>query len=181
MLPQAHPTDNTVSDVPYRAKTEDFCLLLACDELSEYCGIIFDFEKFHATAILFDSREQAKSYGLDYKKSVEFDKKAKIDIIGRLGGIVIEKENGYNGYNNLWELSNRTRIFGSKAIELCKDDELRAIIECSFLRTLFSTDLTESDFKYILSLCSTDISYADFCRSFDDIRRIGDSITVVME
>lgn len=181
LIPAVEPSDKAVSDVEYSAKTENFCLLLASDELSQYCGIIFDFEESRATAVLFSSREQAYSYGLDYKRTVEYDKKAEIDIIGRLGGIVIDKENGYNEYNTFWELSNQSRIFGSRAIELSKEPELRAIIAHSLLTTILSSNLNKKDFEFILSLCETDISYADFHNTKDDILRIGNSIIIVME
>ena len=181
LFPAAKPTDKVVSDVPYTSKTRDFCLLLASDELSQYCGIIFDFQESRATAVLFSTRDEAKNYGLDYKRTLEYDKKAEIDIIGRLGGIVIDEQSGYNEYSSFWELGSRSRIFGSQAIELSKEPELRAIIAHSLLTSLLKSDLNKSDFEFILSLCDTDISYADFCRAKDDISRIGDSIIIVME
>lgn len=181
LMPKTASAENTLSDIPYSSKIENFCLLMSCEELNRYCGIIFDFEENHATAILFSSKTAAEEYGLEYKRKIEYDKFAEINIIGRLGGIVIQTQNCYNEHNSLWEIDTRSRIFGSAAIELGNDPELRSAIAYSFFRTLFTANLSNEDLKYIISLCRTDISYVDFCRSYDDIRKIGKSINIVTE
>lgn len=173
-------SDNTVSGVPDTRKSGDFCVLLECEELSHYCAVLVDFDNECITATLFDSKEQAVGYGYDYDRSIKYTKSAEIDIIGYLGGIVIELDSGYNGIINE-EIFQKgaQRIFGSRAIELSlQNRELRALVAYEVLCSICEYDLTEDDFSYIVSQCKTDISYADFCRHFEEMKKLSNNITV---
>ena len=173
-------TDTPLENVPYKEVPEDFSLLLKCDELEQYCGLIFDIESNHLTAVLFDSLHDATSYGIKYDRTVNYGKEAEINIIGWLGGIVFLAQNGYNGEKDfLWEFRDGTRIFGSKAISLAENDQYRAVIAHAVFSAFFKRDLDKQDFNYILSLCDTDISYVDFCNYSEFLRQLGDNITIM--
>ncbi len=173
-------SDTAVSGVQKNRKSGNFCVLLECEELSHYCAVSVDFDNGSISATLFDSREEALGYGYSYDRSIKYTKSDEIDIIGFLGGIVIELENGYNGTISEENFQKGAqRIFGSRAVELsCQNRELRALIAYEILCAVCEYDMTEDDFAYIVGQCKTDISYADFCRHFKDIQKLSNNITV---
>ena len=173
-------TDTPLENIPYEEKPADFTLLLNCDELEQYCGLIFDIENNHLTAVLFNSYNEAAGYGIDYDRTVNYKKESEINLIGWLGGIVFLAQNGYNGEKDfLWEFRDGTRIFGDKAVSLAKNEQYRSVIAHAVLSELFKRETDKQDFNYILSLCDTDISYVDFCNYSKYLGRIGDNITVM--
>ncbi len=175
----AAETDSSLENVPYRDVPEDFSVLLECDELNQYCALIFDFENNHLTAVLFDNISDANGYGLEFKRTVKYEKKSEIDIIGWLGGIVFFAGNGYNGQKEfLWEFRDGTRIFGSSAVKLAQNQDYRAVIAHAVLSALLERKLDKQDFNYILSLCDTDISYADFCNFGKLIGNMSGNVTI---
>lgn len=178
----AEKTDTTLENVPYKKAPDDVTVLLECEELSQYCGLIFDFEDNHLTAVLFDNKSSALLYGIEYKKIIKYQKISEMDLIGWLGGIVFSVKNGYNEEKDfMWEFRSGTRIFGSQALSLAENKNCRSIIAHAILSDLLTRDLKKQDFNYLLSLCQTNISYIDFCEYKDFIAKIGKNITIVTE
>ncbi len=168
--------DISVDSVPYKT-AEEFSLLLACDELDQFCGITVYPDEKRITAALFDSRTDAENYRNDYSRRIEYSKMTEIDVIGRIGGIVIDTKIGYN--DNL-ESSSAQRLFGSRVLEYARDREMRADIAQKLLTALLSASLNEDDFNFIFSSCSTDVSYVDFCEYFPLLHSLCDNITVTI-
>ncbi len=177
MLPRAQTqADTKLEGVPY-GDVEDFSVLLACDELGQFCGITVYPDENRMTAVLFDSRADAEGYRDGYSRRVEYTKMTEIDVIGRIGGIVIETKNGYNG--NL-ESGSVQRLFGSRVLEFTRERDMRADVAKKILCTLLSLNLNRDDYNFIFSTCSTDISYVDFCEYFALLQSCSQDITVTI-
>lgn len=172
---------STVSDVPTFDTTEEFSLLLASDELRQYCGVTVYPKEKRITAVLFCDRMDAEGYEKEYSRRVEYTKKTEIDLIGRLGGIVINKKIGYNDINNTPTEENiPQRLFGSRVLYLAEDQNKRVEIAYEILYSLLGTNLGSDDYNYIFASCSTNISYVDFCRIFPMLKEMRENITVTI-
>lgn len=153
----------TASGVPYQKLSGEYIIFAACEELSEYSAVYIDFDMKSISVYLFPNRETAKSYGFSYNRYIEYTKQVQIEIIGRIGGIVIDKDNWYN-----IEDKGRERIFGNRVAELSQQGiETRTAVAEGFIEALLSSSLRKTDFLYVAENCKTDISYADFYRYFD--------------
>ena len=163
-----------VADKRYRGDT---AILLCSDELSHYAALYADFENESLSLTLFESREAAEKHGFSYDRYINYTRSAQIDVIGWLGGIVIDNEICYN--NKDYGLLKGERLFGVRATTLSlHDSELRAAVAYSVCRDILSRDLTENDFIFLLSLCESDISYADFYQRFPALSSLKNNITV---
>ncbi len=172
---QKAPADNTLENVPY--EQEDFSVLLCCDELSQFCAVnVFPREK-RISAVLFENLEDAQNYRKNYDRKIEYSKMTEIDVIGRVGGIVIERKNSYN--NNL-ESEKPQRLFGSRVLEIAKQPDMRADIAKKLLTALFTTTLNQDDFNFIFSTCKSDVSFVDFCEYFPVLQDASQNITVTI-
>ena len=168
--------DDNISVVDTRG--EDFSVLLCCDELSHYAALYAEPAENRLSLTLFSDRSTAENFGFRYDRTVEYDKKTKINLIGRLGGIVIGENICYNDDNCEHE-NDKQRVFGAAAIELsCESPEKRAAIAHELLFSLLESSLSGEDFSYFLSLVETDISYSDCYRSYGVLQRLKYSITV---
>ncbi len=168
--------DDNISVVDTRG--EDFSVLFACDELSHYAALYAEPAENRLTLTLFSDRATAESFGFSYDRTLKYDKKTKINLIGRLGGIVIGENICYNGSNCEHE-NDKQRMFGAAAIELsCESPEKRADVAHELLFSLLECDLSGEDFSYFLSLAETDISYSDCYRNYGVLQRLKYSITV---
>ena len=176
-LPQEERrVDDNISVVDERG--EDFSVLLACDELSHYAALYAEPAENRLTLTLFSSLATAEGFGFHYDRTVKYDKKTEINLIGRLGGIVIGENICYNDSNYEHE-KDKQRLFGAAAIELsCESPEKRADIANELLFSLLECDLSGEDFSYFLSLAETDISYSDCYRNYAVLQRLKYSITV---
>lgn len=168
--------DDNISVVDTRG--EDFSVLLVCDELSHYAALYAEPAENRLSLTLFSDRSTAENFGFRYDRTVEYDKKTKINLIGRLGGIVIGENICYNDDNCEHE-NDKQRVFGAAAIELsCESSEKRAAIAHELLFSLLDSSLSGEDFSYFLSLMETDISYSDCYRNYGVLQRLKYSITV---
>ena len=114
-----------VADKRYRGDT---AILLCSDELSHYAALYADFENESLSLTLFESREAAEKHGFSYDRYINYTRSAQIDVIGWLGGIVIDNEICYN--NKDYGLLKGERLFGVRATTLSlHDSELRAFYE----------------------------------------------------
>lgn len=166
--------DTTLSDVRYSDKTGEFTLLTECEELSYYSLICFDFERGTVNAILFRTKETALDYGIEVDRYLRYTENGFSELVGSIGGIVIDGEICYNDEN-----TKRMRIFGNSAFTLFKSgQETRSAIAYELLYALFDGGLEKSVFYTLTEHCKTDISYADYCRYFQDERRLSANITV---
>ncbi len=170
--------DSKVSDVPYGETAGEFSLLLACEELSQYCGVTVYPEEKQITAVLFDNRTDAEGYRERYSRRIEYRKNTEIDVIGRIGGIVIRTGSGYNESDT--GSQETQRLFGSRVLELARESDKRAEIAKELLSSLLSVTLDSTDFNYIFASCSTDVSYVDFCEYFPLLQTMRDNITVTI-
>ena len=173
--------DGGAESVPYEKSYKDFSVLLASDELSQYCALMVYPSQRRAVAVLFSTREAAEAYESRYSRRVEYQKKTEIDIVGRIGGIVINTNISYNDDNSMQSGNGQTeRIFGSRVLELAADKRNRLLIAGSILGQLFSTTLDQTDFNFIFSSCETDISYIDFCEYYPLLKEVKDNIYVTL-
>lgn len=177
LFPALEKADGGAPAVPDTRYTGDFSVLLSSDELSHYALLHADFENERLTLTLFESRDAAKNHGFSIDRTVNYTRSAQIDLIGWLGGIVIDNVFCYN--NEDYGLLKGERIFGVRATNLsAHDSELRAAVAYGVCRELLSREMTEKDFVFLLSLCESDISYADFYRRFPALASLKNNITV---
>lgn len=172
---QKAPAGNTLKDVP--KERENFAVLLSCEELSQFCAINVFPKEERISAVLFESLDDAKSYREHYDRKIEYTKMTEIDVIGRIGGIVIERKNSYN--DNL-ESEGPERLFGSRVLEFAKEPAMRADIAKKLLLALLTTTLNQDDFNFIFSTCKSDVSFVDFCEYFPLLQAASQNITVMI-
>jgi hypothetical protein len=123
----------------------------------------------------------AESYEKSYSRRVEYTKKTEIDLVGRLGGIVINKKTSYNDNNSMPTEENAPqRIFGSRVLYFAENQSKRAEIAYEILYSLLGTSLGYDDYNYIFASCSTNISYVDFCRIFPMLKEMRENISVTI-
>ncbi|MBR6694288.1 MAG: hypothetical protein IKL62_05010 [Clostridia bacterium] len=171
----------SAESVPYGDSANDFSVLLSCEELNQYCAVTVYPEKEQITMVLFDSLYDARGYEENYSRYVKYRKKTEIDIIGRVGGIVINSQTGYNESNNNYIGQNSSqRLFGSRVLELAATTEMRREIAREVMASLLSTNLDQTDFNFIFATCETDISYIDFCEYFPILQSLCENITVTI-
>ncbi len=170
-------SDSPLEGVPYEKEAEPFSILLCADDLGQYCSLTVYPADRSITATLFNSREDALFYEKDHTRYINYSKKTEIDIIGRIGGIVIEDGNSYNKNSST---AGRQRIFGTAVLKLAESDSFRIQVAREILCSLMETPLDETDFNLIFATTETDISYIDFCEYFPLLRECSENITVTM-
>ena len=157
-----------------------FCLLFSCDELEQYASVKFDYDNERVDIKLFSQKSEALFQKEEYDRKINYTSQGKIDLIGWLGGIVIEENICYND-NNCELISGGERIFGVRAEELSLGcDTCRALIAKKIFAAILSLPLKEDDFPFLFGLCESDISYADYCRQLPFLEKLNDKITVSM-
>lgn len=156
---------------------EDFTVLLCCDELSHYAALYAEPGENRLTLMLFDSKQTAENFGFKYDRRVNYTKLSEIDLIGRIGGIVIEEEICYN--NSYQQRSSGRRVLGAAAVDLsCGSDEMREVVAHEILFSFLECNLSSDDFSYLISQNDTDISYADCYRNYGVLQQLKYNITV---
>ena len=172
--PQEQSASKSESKIEYENIEGELLIYAECEELNEYSAVYADFDMKTLNVFLFPNKETAKTYGLSYNRYLKYTKQTEIEFIGRIGGIVIDRNVCYNDNEN-----KKERIFGNRVIELStKDEVLREHIALKFLEALLSARVSKTDFLYIAENCETDISYADFYKYFDAVCSFKDNISV---
>ena len=174
LKPEEKSVSKTESKIEYENIEGELLIYTECEELGEYGALYADFDMKTVSVFLFPDKETAKAYGLSYNRYLKYTKQTEIEFIGRIGGIVIDRNVCYNE-----SVNEKERVFGNRVIELStKDEVLREHIALKFLEALLSVRVSKTDFLYIAENCETDISYADFYKYFDAVCSFKDNISV---
>ena len=174
------PAKNAPEPVVDERKSGSFCILLSCEETDDYAAFSVDYDQEQISLTLFDSKEKALFSGFDYDRRINYTRQSKIDLIGWLGGIVIDENICYND-DNCKLILGEERIFGVRADELSAEcDNMRAAIAYKTVEALLRLAPDEEDFPFLFSLCDSDVSYADYCRHLPFIIRLSNRISVSM-